>query len=126
LPDFSICSTTSFFCSSLAANRSPTSSLASLGNSLRLIFLIGSCTAPNASLALSTPSRLSPFSSPVRIFSRAGNIVPEPWMYSTVFFSSELPPTTDSSTRTVTRRPVSIFTPPKYTRVIRDSNAPGM
>ena len=45
----------------------PTVSLASLGKSVRFIFLSG-CIAglPNASLALSTPSRLAPFSRPSR------------------------------------------------------------
>jgi hypothetical protein len=88
--------------------------------------LVGSWTAPNASFAFKTPSRLAPFSSPVRSCSSAGNIVPEPWIYSTVFFSSGSPSTTDSSTRTVTRRPFSIFTLSRYTRVIHDSNAPGL
>ena len=61
----------------------------SLGNSVRFIFLSG-CIAglPNASLALITPSRLAPFSRPCEHASRPGSIVPAPWMYSTVLFSS--------------------------------------
>src|SRR6185436_16070210 len=113
---FSIRSTTFMSLSPLATSFSPTSSLTSLGNADRFIFLSGCIDGlPNASLALMTPSRLAPFSSPASTASRPGSMVPPPWMYSTVLFSRVGPPTTDSSTFKVTRRPFSIFTRRRYT-----------
>ena len=114
--------------SALAATSfSPSVSLASLGNSVRFIFLSGSAVAglPNASFALSTPVSLGALLEALEQRFEAGQHLAAALDVLDGLFSSCWPPATDRSTLSVTRRPFSIFTVATLTDHVGDLRQAG-